>query len=77
VSARSPGQRGGQENAARPTTEVVICSTVETVIEIRLHVDIPDELISTNGHRANSIRAAWQEPEIFTTDVRAAFRSLR
>ena len=99
------------------TTEVVLSSTVETVIDIRpFHVDIPDEALedlrrriaATNwperatvfpGERYQAPRswtedaypnliyfnevdqgnhfAAWQEPGLFATELRAGFRSLR
>ena len=42
-------------------------STVDTDMDIRpFHIDIP------GGHFA-----AWEEPELFTEEVRAAFRPLR
>ena len=57
-------------------------STVESAVEIRpFHVDIPeealDDLIYFNELDRGNHFAAWQEPELYTSEVRAAFRSLR
>ena len=50
-------------------------STVETAVEIRpFHVEVPEEDLVDLRRR---IAAAWQEPELFTAEIRAAFRPLR
>jgi hypothetical protein len=50
----------------RPSAEVALSTTVQTVTDIRpFHVDM-------GGHFA-----AWEEPELFSSELRAAFSSLR
>jgi hypothetical protein len=45
----------------------------ESATEIRpFHIEIPQDESDESNHFA-----AWHKPEIFTTEVRAAFRALR
>jgi hypothetical protein len=66
-------------------------NTVETASDIRpFHVDIPDEALedlrrriaATNWPEKETVDrggrlAAWELPQLFAEEIRAAFRSLR
>lgn len=53
-------------------------ATAERAIEIgTFHVEVPEQELDDLPRRTPATRAAWQEPELFTTELRAAFRPLR
>lgn len=69
----------------RPETEVDL-ATIESTTEIRpFSVEVPEEDLVDLRERIAARRwpdegnhfAAWQEPELFTQELRAAFRPLR
>jgi hypothetical protein len=57
-----------------------VSSTVDTAVDVRpfqIEFSEEDELIYFNEVDRGNHFAAWQEPELFTSEVRAAFKSLR
>jgi hypothetical protein len=56
-------------------------ATIESATEIRsFHVDVPEEEELADRRRIAATRwpeEAWEEPELFSEEIRAAFTSLR
>ena len=56
-------------------------ASVASTTDIRsFHVDVSEALLDDLRHRIEATRlpvAAWEEPELFAEELRAAFKSLR
>jgi hypothetical protein len=51
---------------------------IESVTEIRrFHVEVPDEDLTDLRRRKGGHFAAWEQPQLFSEELRAGFRSLR
>ena len=51
---------------------------IENATEIRpFHVEVPDEDLTDLRRRKGGHFAAWEQPQLFSEELRAAFRSLR
>jgi hypothetical protein len=52
-----------------------VTSTIETAAETQpFHLEIPEEKLDDLRRR---IAAAWEEPDLFSQEIRAAFQPLR